>query len=266
MDFNNQLKSHQKNYLYVLMIILSIFLIVLTIFFFIGIQNKVKQGKYIGQEIESKNTITVSDSAEKYVKPDLAMISFSVVNEAKTVEKAMEDNTEMMNNLISDIQDQGIEEKDIKTTTYSIYPRYEYREMAIDPSGRRVLAGYEIRQSVQVKIRDLDMIGNVIQAATNAGANQTGGLSFSVDNDEEYKQEARAEAIQKAKQKAEKIANALGVDLVRIVDFNESGQTPRYDFVAKSQEYGIGAGGAAPEIQTGENKIEVNVSITYEIN
>ena len=256
------LNLNNKNNLNLLIVVLIVFIVVLSISGIVGIFNKIKENKYIGQEVEVKNTITVSDSAEKYVKPDLAMISFSVVTEAKTAKKASQENTETMNNVINDIKDQGVEEKDIKTTGYNIYPRYNYIE------GERILAGYEINQSIQVKIRDLDAVGNVIQAAADAGANQSGNLNFTIDDDDDLREQVRAEAIKKAKVKAEKLADQLGVDLVRIVNFYENNQGAVYynDYSLSKEAYGIGGGGATPNIETGENKIEVTVSISYEIN
>jgi len=262
-------KEQNSNLLNVLIWILSILLAVLTISTVVGIQNKIKEGKYIGQEIETKNTITVSDKAEVYTKPDLALITFSVKTEAKTVDQAISENTEKMNKIIDSMKDLGIEEKDLKTTTFNIYPRYDYIRTEIfppSPSGRRVLVGYEITQSLQVKIRDLGKIGQIIQGATNEGANQIGNLQFTIDQQDELKKQAREEAIKKTKDKAKEIANQLGIKLVRITNFNESGQLPRYYEYDLAKESAVGTGGGALQIETGENKVEISVSITYEIN
>ena len=253
----------KKNLIIILVVILSIFLLVLTISNIVGIQNKVKQGKYIGQDVESRSTISVAGTGEVYAKPDLALVSFSVVIEAKTVGEAMSQNTEKMNNIISFIKEQGVESKDLKTTSFNIYPRYDYdRSSSIYPSGKRVLVGYEVTQQLEVKIRDLDKTGQIIEGAANNGANQIGSLQFTVENEDELKKQARKEAIEKAKAKAEELAGQLGVKLVRIISFSEGGYVPI--FYSESAIKGIGGG--APDIEIGENKISVNVSITYEIN
>ena len=106
-------------------------------------------------------------------------------------------------------------------------------------------------------------IGSIIQGATDAGANQVGDLQFTIDKEDEFKKQARKEAIKKAKSKAEELASQLGVKLVRIADFSEGVSVPYYYGLEKS--VAMGAGEAAPQIETGENKIEVTVSITYEI-
>jgi len=247
--------------------VLIVFLAVLAISTVFGIQNKIKEGKYIGQEIETKNTITVSGQGEVYTKPDLALTTFSVKTETKTIAQAMSENTKKMNNIIDSMKGLGIEEKDLKTTTFNLYPRYEYRrESSIYPSGERILVGYEATQSLQVKIRDLDKIGEIIEKATDAGANQVGDLQFTVDKEDEFKKQAREQAIKEAKEKAKEIASQLGIDLVRIVNFDESGYAPRYNDYGLIKEMAVGGGGEIPQIETGENKIEVSVSITYEIN
>jgi len=253
----------------ILGIVFVIFLIALTVSTIVDVQNKIKQGKYIGQDIEIKNTITVSGTGEVYAKPDLALITFSVRNEAKTVSAAMAENAENMNAIISIMKPKGIEDKDLKTTSFNIYPRYEWRKAQIEiwpqPEGKRVLIGYEINQSLQVKIRDLSKIGEIIQAATDAGANQMGNLQFTIDDQDGLKKEAREDAIKEAKEKAKELASQLDVKLVRIVNFSEGGVVPRYyDYGLK--EMAISSESSMPQIETGENKIEISVNITYEID
>ena len=250
-----------------LLIILAVFLLALTVSTIVGIQNKIKEGKYIGQEIETKNTITVSDKGEVYAKPDLALTDFSVITEKKTVAEAMSENAEKMNAVIDFIKEQGVEDKDLKTVNFNIYPRYEwYDTIQFYPQGKRVLVGYEVQQSLEVKIRDMEKIGDIIQGATDAGANQVGDLQFTIDNPDELKKQARGQAIEKAKNKAEELASQLGVKLVRITNFSESGVIPYYYGFKKAVGMGGGEEAPAPEIETGENKIEITVSITYEIN
>jgi hypothetical protein len=119
---------------------------------------------------------------------------------------------------------------------------------------------------LQVKIRDLDKVGSIIQAATQAGANQVGDLQFTLDDEDALKAQARSDAIAQAKEKAKNIAAELDVRLIRIVSFNENDTMPyygKYDMVA---EYGIGGSGPALDIETGENRISVTVNISYEID
>lgn len=249
-------KSH-KRYKCLLISILAVFLIALIISTVIDIQNKLG---------ETENTISVSDTGTVYAKPDLALTTFSVIVEAETVAEALKGNTEKMNAIIAAAKEQGVEEKDLKTTSFNIYPRYEWYEKGTCvipcPSGRRVLVGYEVRQSLQVKIRDLDKIGTIIQVGTDAGANQVSDLQLTIDNQDELKKQAREQAINKAKTKAEELASQLGVKLIRISNFSESSVVPRFYGL---KEAAMGMGGEEPQIEIGENKIEVTVTITYEI-
>jgi len=219
---------------------------------------------------ESENVITVSATSEVYAKPDLALSVFSVLSEAKTVAEALEDNTTKMNAIIAFVKGQGVEEKDIKTTNFNVSPRYEWYESrsctsSYCPSGERVLIGYEVSQSLQVKIRDLAKVGDIIEGAAEAGANQIGELQFTIDNEDLLKEEARGKAIEEAKAKADSLADQLGIRLIKITHFSESGETPTYyPSYAKSEALGMG-GGADVSIETGENKISVTVTLTYQI-
>ena len=122
-----------------------VFLFVLVIYVGTGALNKMKEWKYIGQGIEAKNTITVSDSGEIYAAPDLAITSFSVATEAKIVAEAMSENTKKMNAVIEAVKGQGVEEKDLKTINFNISPHYDYYGVSsIYPSGKRVLVGYDV--------------------------------------------------------------------------------------------------------------------------
>jgi len=252
------------------MIVVALFILTLIVFFGVKISNEIKTGKYIGRVAEQKNIISVTGEGEIYIKPDLGMVSFTVTNEAKTVDAAMTENTAKMNNVISAIKAQGVKEEDIKTTTFSISPRYEYPKDTTYPyysSGKRVLTGYDITQSVQVKIRDLTKAGTLISKATEAGANDVSDLSFVVDNEDEAKNAARDQAIEKAKAKAEQLASKLGVTLLKVVSFSENGYYPYYDNVSYKSAAPMGAGEAAiPQIQTGQNRITSTVTISYEIN
>jgi len=109
----------------------------------------------------------------------------------------------------------------------------------------------------------MEKIGQIIQKATDSGANQISDLQFTIDDQDELKKQARGEAISKAKTKAEELADQLGVKLVRISSFSEGSVSPVY-YALEKEALGLGGGGE-PQIETGESKIEVTVSITYDI-
>ncbi len=224
--------------------------------------NQIKEGRYIGQESQFKNTISVSGQGKVVGKPDIGQVSLSVISQATTVAAAQKSNTEKMDKVTKAIKDLGIKEEDLKTASYTIMPRYQYS------AGRSDIIGYEVSQSLEVKIRELTKVGEILGKAAEAGANQVGSLNFTFDDPEKLKSEARQEAIDNAKAKAKDLAKALGVTLGKVSSFSESssdGSIPVPMYSSAKEGYGIGGGGAAPDIQTGQNEVQVNVSIAYEI-
>lgn len=251
-------------------VIFGLFLIIVIIFFAVQIQNGIKSGKYIGQGSENRNTINVTGVGEVYSKPDLATMSFSVISSAKTVEEATAGNTGKMNAVIGAVKGQGVEDKDVVTVSYNIVPTYDYIDAYEDEisyrGGKRVLSGYEASQTLMVKIRDLAKIGTIIDAATAAGANESGDLRFTIEDEDSLVAEARAKAIGKAKAKASQLAGELGVSLVKITGFSENNHSNQdYSYASKMMDSAEGAANSVPSIEPGQNKVQVTVNIAYEI-
>jgi len=239
--------------------LLALFLAVLVIFFAVKTFNEVQSGKYIGQDITPSSTISVSGKGEVFVKPDIAKISVSVEKEAVSVTEAQNQATDAINKITAFLKESLVEDKDIKTTNYNIYPRYDW----IEKIGR-VFRGYAVTQTLEIKIRKIDKAGEILAGITKAGANQVGGVSFVIDDEEAAKRDARQKAIADAKTKAEQLAKDLGVKIVRLMSFSENGGNYPYP-VYKSEAMGIGGAEPAPAVPAGENTVTVNVSLTYEI-
>lgn len=242
--------------------LLAIFTIVLIVAGIVWIQGKIKENKYVGEGLSNKNTINVTGTGKIYVKPDLALVSLSVVTESTKVIDAQNENAQKMNDVIGFFKnDLGIQDKDLKTTNYDIYPEYTYTK-----DGQRNFLGYKVDQTLEIKIRDLSKVGDVLQGATEKGANEVGSIQFTIEDLEKTKVDARKSAINDAKEKAQTLALQLGVKLGKIVSFYESSYTPLYTpSVMTKEASGLGGEGTTPDIQTGENEISVNVSVTYEI-
>ncbi len=244
-----------------------------------------KEYQYIGRDVPGEQTtISVNGEGEEYAAPDIATISFSITQDAKTATEARKSVDDRMKKIHAFLTASGVKEKDIKAT-YSLYPKYEWRQTTKIYSpcisgycppvdGQQVLIGYEVTESVEVKIRDIDKnadsAGVIIGGLADNGASNINGPNFSLEDEDGVKEVARKEAIKEAKAKAEKLADELGVTLVRVTSFSEGGNYPIY---------GYGRGGAemktmatdsamAPEaanIPAGENKYTSNVTITYEV-
>lgn len=230
---------------------------------FVGtlIRNNLRSYYTIGYADKVERTITLDAQGKATIKPDVAMTTIGMQTEGETVAAAQEDNTTVMNQLIARLKDLGIQEEDIQTSNYNIYPRYNYTE-----EDGRVLEGYQVSQSVSVKIRELDKANTVLAIAGEVGANNVSGLTFTIDDTEVYKKEARKDALSKIDTKARELEQALGVDIIKVVNYSEStpGNNNYRPMYAASDAFGV-AEGSAPEIEAGTENILVNVAITFEI-
>lgn len=225
--------------------ILSLFLIAMTI----QILNTAK----------TANTISFSGEGKALAKPDIAVISMSIITEGVTSKDAQYDNSKKSKAATDFLKEQGIEDKDIKTAGYNIYPQYSYHQNA-SPE----IKGYQANQIMEAKVRDLDKLSDILSGVVSAGINQVNNLSFQIDDPDSLKAEARAKAIENAKMKAGGLEKQLGVRLGRIVNFSESvGGFPGPIFYEKAITAEIDGGG--PALPTGENEVVVNVTITYQI-
>lgn len=218
-----------------------------------------KSYQYIGKPTVERDTITISGQGKVTGVPDIATIDVGLVTEKPDVASAQKENTEKMNRLIKKMKDLGVNEKDIQTIYYNIYPQYDW------PNGKQVLRGYQVNQGVRVKIRDLNKIGDILIAAGEGGANQVSGLSFNIDDPEKLKQEARIKALENAKEKAEALAQVAGVKLGKIVSFSEYEERPLAPVYRAYEGLGLGEGEVAPEIEKGTLDVVVNVTVSYEI-
>jgi uncharacterized protein YggE len=247
---------------------LSLFLVVETI-------SQLKAFNFIGKSDATQNVITVNGKGELFVEPDTAIFSFSVREEGAVVKDAQTKATEKANKAIEFLTASGVDKKDIKSS-YSIYPRYEYRAKTDPrtgiymPQGERYLAAYEVTQSFNVKVRDIkdgkNDLGKVLTGLGSLAVSDVSSLSFVNDKEDELRKSARATAIADAQKDAESLARSLGVSLVRVVNFNESGNYPGPVFYrAAGLESKAMDASATPDITPGENKITSNVTITYEI-
>ena len=243
----------------------------LIAFFAVKTIGEVKGLSYIGRGEYPTNTIVVSGKGEVIATPDIATFSFTVSEEGADVASAQDKATDKTNAILAYLDDQGVEDKDVKTSSYSIYPRYEWRNATVYVSGTQYLAAYVVSQSVEVKVRDLEKAGAILAGIGEHGATNVSGLNFTVDSQDELVRDARAEAIKDARDQAKVLADSLGVRLGHIVSFSESGPYYPYPTYARSEmSYDMAMGGAgnvakAPELPVGENKITSNVTITYEI-
>jgi uncharacterized protein YggE len=224
------------------------------------VAKNLKGYEYIGKPTAERDTISISGEGKVTGIPDIATIGVGLITEKPDVASAQKENTLKMNRLIENLKALGVEDKDIQTSYYNIYPQYDW------PNGKQVLRGYQVNQGVSIKIRNLSKIGDILAAAGEGGANQVSGLTFNIDDPEKLRQDARIKALQNAKEKAEALAVVAGVKLGKVVSFSEYSETPTASYKAM-EGLGIGGGGEvpAPSVETGSMDIVVNVTVSYEI-
>jgi uncharacterized protein YggE len=222
-----------------------------------------------GKHLEVKNQgrvpamISVSGEGKASVAPDIAELNFGVTVQRKSTAKAaMDELAKTMNAVLDAVKATGIPEKDISTASLSLMPAYDWAD------GKQIARGYDASQSLQVKVRDLDKTSDVLAAATNAGANNAGGVNFVVDDPATTQAGAREKAIAQAKEKAEKLAKQLGMSLGKLQSFSEggSGYYPPMPYAARDMAAGMVANEAmAPSLPAGEQDVRVQVQLTYEL-
>lgn len=218
------------------------------------------------------NSITVSGEGEAFSIPDIATFSFTVSVDAPTVIEAQGDVTKKMDAILSELSNIGIEDKDVKTTDYSVYPKYTYTQTVCTlsypsycPPGNQKQDGYTANHSVMVKVRQVDDAGKALSVVGDKGATGLSGISFTLDDPDKVTTEARALAVANAREKAKVLAKELRVKLVRVVSFSDNtdgGPMPYYQAMGGDSAI---SSVKAPTLPIGENKTKVVVSVTYEI-
>lgn len=206
-------------------------------------------------------TISVSADAKVSVTPDIGSITVGVASGRQTSAKAATAAVRKnMQNTIDAITKLGIETKDIATESFYLQPEYDYT------TNGQVPRGFQATQTLRIKVRDLDTTGDVITAATEAGANQVGSVSFDIDDPEAARGQAREQAIVKAKAKAEVLAKSLGMSLGRMTAFDEGGNVPRpVPMMARAAVAEDAAMAESMPMPTGEQELTSIVTLTYEL-
>lgn len=195
-------------------------------------------------------------------QPDTAILSISVVSQAKRALDAQQDNANKSDAVVRALKSAAGSGAEIKTSGYSLQPQRVYKE-GVPPA----ITGYEARNSVTVILSDLTKVGAVIDAASQAGANDVGSISFTLRKDRPAKDQALADATREAVNKAQIIAQALGGRVVRVVEVQEEGvQRPRpiYEATAGLQSMRAGIAASTP-IEVGTLDITSRVQLIAEV-
>lgn len=223
-------------------------------------------------EPSSFRSFSVSAEGEVVAVPDVATFSFTVISEGDTDLASLQaDNAKKIDAISSFLEGSNIDKKDIKTTEYSVNPRYKECYTYREPGGTcppPEIVGYTVRQSTFVKIRNFEIIGDILSGVVSSGANSVSQLQFDIDDRTALEAQAREKAIKEAYEKAKQIASAGNFSVGKILDIQE-GYSYRYKNsygYASDMAFGVEEASFAPAIEAGSQEISIQVSITYEID
>lgn len=203
-----------------------------------------------------QRTVTVSGTGSVLAEPDLARLTAGLVTEGATAKAALAGNTTAMRAVIAEIKAQGIDARDVQTTSFHVEP-----VMAHPKDGAPRISGYRVNNQVSVTVRDLDKVGDVLDKLVSSGANQVYGLAFEVSKADSLKDEARKLAVENALRRAKLLATAAGAEVGRVVQISEDtdGGPPQPVFRAKAM-----SAGPVP-VERGAQTLEARVTATWEL-
>ena len=205
--------------------------------------------------------ISVSGEGRVSVAPDMAVLSIGVSAKETTVAAANSAAQAAMDRLLGSLKGAGIEDKDIQTSQFSINPEYDYQ------FNEQKLTGYRVTHMLQVKVRDIDRAGEVIDGGVEAAGDlvQVGSISLTVDDTSALSNQARELAMADAKAKAQELARLADVNLGKPISISESSYTPSPPVYYGAERAALPATGGVTEISPGELEVVVSVQITYGI-
>jgi uncharacterized protein YggE len=211
-------------------------------------------------------TMQMSGHGEVSAAPDTAWVTSGVTSQGTTAREALDANTSDMSAVIEALKKAGIDARDIQTSGFSVSPNYVYSD-ARDANGYQLppkIVGYSVTNNVTVHVRDLSILGAVLDQSVTVGANTISGISFDVEDPAELYNEARKAAFAEAKGKADLYAEAAGVELGAIETISEGqGYTPA------PQPYMVKAAAmdrSAPvPIEAGQLTFSIDVSVTWDL-
>jgi uncharacterized protein YggE len=206
-------------------------------------------------------TITVVGQGSSKMSPDVAHISIGVETSSETVSEGVAENEAKMELVLEALEDLGIEAVDIQTSNYSIQlDRYPEPLPRAEGPGEEAKPVYRISNMVRVTVRDLDKVGEVLDAVVEAGANSVWGVSFGLSDPKAAEAEARADAVADAQERAGALAELAGIDLGPVLSMSEV--VGGGGVISVTREMAASAGGP---ISPGEVEVSYQVQVVYAI-
>lgn len=213
---------------------------------------------------QNSQTLKVSALGKITATPDVATVTLGVTSQGANPIEVKDKNNQKINQVIAFIKQQNIDTKDIKTTQFYAYPRYNYT------NGQNTIVGYQSDQMVTITVRQIDKsrasLEKMVDGAVNNGANNIQGIYFSFSDDTKLRQEARVQAIANAKEKAEELANATDLKLGKIMNVLESGSEYPQPLNAAPATMNFERKSTTPTIEPGSQDITESMTVVFKIN
>ena len=242
-----------KHYLFLVTILL------VTLFTQSGCTGEPSMAQAATDEAQATRTLSVSGSGQVSAQPDVAVVTLGVQTEADAANAALSQNNTRMQSLVDALKEAGIASEDIQTRSIQLRPRYADNS---SQGGEPQITGYTATNTAEVRVRDLAVLGQLLDSAVAAGGNRIQGISFQVSDPTKVLDQAREAAWNDAESKATQLAELAGATLGAVVSLNESSQTPT---PVVREAVGGAAPVAAVPVETGSQVLTVNVQVTWEL-
>jgi len=208
--------------------------------------------------------IAVTGEGTVSAAPDMAIISLGVNTLRPTVAEAREAAAAALQGMIDSMKAQGVDEKDMQTSNLSIYPEYDYN----NSTNQQILRGFRVNNTLVAKLHDIDQTGDIVDGAVAAGGDETAitSISFTIDDPESLRAEARQKAVEDARKRADTLAAASGVSVGEPISINETSYSaPPIPYAERAALDGASQADTGTPIETGELDVMVSVTVTWAI-
>lgn len=253
--------------------ILTIFLIVLSVSVLGWGYYNYRQAQNI---VNPERIISFSAEGKVLAKPDIAKIVIGIITQGEKAETVQKENNEKMEEVIAFVKKQGVAEDDIKTTSYTLTPQYDYnwcheaQETTYRISCPPKIVGYQLSQGATIKIRDFEKINTIIGGLSEKGVNQISNVSFEIDDPEAYKNEARIQALNKIEERAKILSAKTNIRLGKIINISEGSSIyPIYRTLETEKAMAGSAEDSAVSsqapIESGTEEISITLNVIYEL-
>lgn len=220
--------------------------------------------------LNDARTISVTGTGRVSAAPDVADINLGVVTRARTAREALSANNTAMEALLETVKQRGVAAKDVQTTSLNINPQYSQRPIqpgqVVGAEGfRPEIYAYEVTNTVMVTVRDLNKVGELLDAVVSAGANRMNGISFRIEESEKLLDQCRKQAVADARRKAEMLAGEAGVVLGAPLTISEQGAYPPPPRPMMMMRGAMAAMADSVPVASGEQELTLTVNVTYEL-